>query len=124
MPEQVVYVLMGIIIFLIVFITIRFILQMVLLKDCPHCGRQVSLAQGRECKKCGYVFLKSRYTKLNWITFFLTVFVLGMGYLDYRIFTNKTDAFISENSYLQEMIADTESETESVPTESAGTEAI
>ena len=76
MSQTIINILIILIIILIVFLTIRFVLQMVFLKECPHCGKTVSLAVKRECPKCGYVFLKNRHAKLN-LTIVLLIMAIG-----------------------------------------------
>ena len=100
MNQTIVNILIILIIALIVFLTIRFVLQMVFLKECPHCGKTVSLIVKRECPKCGYVFLKNRHAKLN-----LTIALLIMGivlfvFLDIHLFRKKTADYLAANPYL------------------------
>lgn len=110
MNQVLIYVLMGVIIFLILFLTIRFILQMVFIRECPNCGRSVSLAVGRECPGCGFVFLKNRQAKLNLA---IVLLILGIGvfiYLDVHSFRKETASYLASNPYLWrgETVASTE----------------
>ena len=119
MNQTIVNIFMILIIVLIVFLTIRFVLQMVFLKECPHCGRTVSLAAKRECPKCGYVFLKNRHAKLN-LTIALLIMSIGLFLvLDIYFFRKQTSDFLTANPYLWkgEVVTSEEAVTEGMPSE-------
>ncbi len=116
-PAPVFTVAMGIIIFLMVFLCVRMLLQIFFLKECPNCGRTVSLLQGRECSRCGYYFLRSPYTRVNTIIAALIAGIALMGYLDYQVFHQKTSAYVEANGYIQEMEQVDSTETEQVTEE-------
>ena len=48
MSEYVLYVLAGLIVLLIAFLLLRLILQLVFIRQCPDCGRTVSLIKTKE----------------------------------------------------------------------------
>ncbi len=100
MNQTIVNILIILIIVLIVFLTIRFVLQMVFLKECPHCGKTVSLVVKRECPKCGYVFLKNRQAKLNLTIALLIMAIALFVFLDIHLFREKTSDYLASNPYL------------------------
>lgn len=100
MEQIIVYVLIGVVVFLILFLTIRFILQMIFLRDCPNCGHTVSLAVTRECPECGYVFLKNRQIKLNVAIVVLALAVGVFVFLDVHFFREQTADYLAANPYL------------------------
>ena len=104
-PNAVIYVCMGLIVFLMVFLILRFVLQMIFLKECPNCGRTVSLIRNKECKNCGYVFLKERYLKLSFVIFLLITAVIGMCYLNVKTFKQQTASYIANNPRIAAQIA-------------------
>lgn len=111
MNQTIVNILMIVIIALIVFLTIRFVLQMAFLRECPNCGKTVSLAVKRECPKCGYVFLKNRHAKLN-LTIALLIMAIGLFvFLDIYLFRKQTSDYLAANPYLWkgEVVTSTES---------------
>ncbi len=110
MKLTLIYILMILILCLIAFLTVRFILQMVLLKDCPNCGRTVSMAAGRQCPGCGYVFLKNRHAKLNAAIALLSIAVIGVVFLDIYYFHRETTRYLAANPYLWrgEVVSSTE----------------
>ena len=101
---------MGFVVFLICFLTVRFILQMVFLKDCPNCGKTVSIDKSRECPGCGYMFLKNRQMKLNAAIALLVIAVIGFCFLDVYYFRKETSQYYLSNPYLWrgEMVSSTE----------------
>ncbi len=101
---------MGVVVFLIFFLTIRFILQMVLLKDCPNCGKTISIAKSRECPGCGYMLLKNRQAKLNAAIALLVIAVIGFCFLDVYYFRKETNQYYMSNPYLWrgELVSSTE----------------
>ena len=125
-PNIVIYLVMAFIIFMIFFLTVRFILQLIFIKECPNCGRNVSLAVGKTCQKCGYVFMKERYTRLNWTIAILATAVICIGTYDIKTFRAETDAYVAAHPYLMEKesvdsteIPSTEGTTEATPAEAA-----
>ena len=100
MNQTIINIFIILIIALIVFLTIRFVLQMVFLKECPHCGKTVSLAVKRECPKCGYVFLKNRHAKLNLTIALLIMAIVLFVFLDIYLFRKKTSDYLAANPYL------------------------
>ena len=131
MSQTIVNILIILIIILIVFLTIRFVLQMVFLKECPHCGKTVSLAVKRECPKCGYVFLKNRHAKLN-LTIVLLIMAIGLFvFLDIHLFRKQTADYLAANPYLwrgevvtsEELSTETEMVSEATPEETPQPEA-
>lgn len=100
MNQTVAYLLMAVIIFLILFLIIRFVLQMIFLKECPNCGKLVSLAAGRTCPSCGFVFLKNKQAKLNLAIGILVALIALFVFLDVYDFRKQTDAFYRNNPYL------------------------
>lgn len=103
--NTVIYICMGLIIAVMAFLTLRFVLQMIFLRECPNCGRMVSLAGNRECANCGYIFLRERYLKLSFTIFLLCVAIVGMGYLSVRTFKAQTNAYIQANPRIAAAIA-------------------
>lgn len=100
MNQIIVYILIGVVIFFILFLTIRFILQMAFIRECPNCGRSISLAVTRECPDCGYVFLKNRHAKLNAAIAILVAAVAFFLYLDVHFFRSQTADYLAANPYL------------------------
>ncbi len=100
MNQTIVNILIIVVIALIVFLTIRFVLQMIFLRECPHCGKTVSLAEKRECPNCGYVFLKNRHAKLNLTIALLIMAIALFVFLDIHLFRKKTSDYLRANPYL------------------------
>ena len=100
MNQTIVNILIIVIIALIVFLTIRFALQMIFLRECPRCGKTVSLAVKRECPNCGYVFLKNRHAKLNLTIALLIMAIALFVFLDIHLFRKKTSDYLRANPYL------------------------
>lgn len=101
---------MGLVIFLLVFLVIRFILQMVFLKDCPNCGKTISILKSRECPGCGYMLLKNRLWKFNTAIAILAVAVVSLTALNIYSFRKETKQFYNANPYLWrgELVSSTE----------------
>lgn len=99
MSEYIIYVLMGIVILLIVFVLLRLILQLIFIRQCPKCGRTVSLAKSKECPKCGYDFKEGRDPKFRAAVMLLVVAIIGIGAFDVYSFKNKTEEYEAANPY-------------------------
>lgn len=100
MSEYILYLLMGIVILLIIFVLLRLILQLVFIRECPKCGRTVSLAKSKECPKCGYDFKEGRDPKFHATVALFVVAILGIGAFDVYSFKNKTEEYEAANPYM------------------------
>ncbi len=119
MSEYILYALAGVIILLIVFLLLRLILQLVFIRQCPECGKTVSLAKTRECPRCGHDFKSQRDPKFHLTVTVLVAAVLGIGAFDVYSFKMKTEAYQANNPYVSVMSITREDEDESA-TEATG----
>ena len=119
MSEYILYALAGVIILLIVFLLLRLILQLVFIRQCPECGKTVSLAKTRECPRCGHDFKSQRDPKFHLTVTVLVAAVLGIGAFDVYSFKMKTEAYQANNPYVSVMSITREGEDESA-TEATG----
>ena len=78
MSEYVLYVLAGLIVLLIAFLLLRLILQLVFIRQCPDCGRTVSLIKTKECPRCGHDFRSQSDPKFRLTVVLFVAAILGM----------------------------------------------
>lgn len=132
MKDYIIYILMGIIILLIVFLILRIVLQMVFIKQCPQCYKTVSLAKSKICPKCGYDFNANKDPKFRLTVTLMVLAILGIGAFDVYSFLQKTEAYEAINPYVnvgsitrednEEIMSTEENVTEQPVTENSGTE--
>ena len=129
MSEYVLYVLVGLIVLLIAFLLLRLILQLVFIRQCPDCGRTVSLIKTKECPRCGHDFRSQSDPKFRLTMVLFVAAILGIGAFDVYSFQAKTKAYQADNPYMsvshitREALDEAETEemqTEEVQTEEAG----
>lgn len=100
MLEYILYALAGVLILLIVFLVLRLILQLVFIRQCPDCGRTVSLVKSKECPRCGHNFKSQSDPKFCLTVTLLTAAVLGIGAFDVYSFQTKTKEYQTRNPYM------------------------
>ena len=91
---------MGIIGFFIAFLLLRIILQMIFIKQSPHCNKTVSLAKSHICPRCGYDFHANRDPKFRLTVTFFVIAILGIGAFDVYSFIQKSEAYEMANPYI------------------------
>lgn len=100
MLEYILYALAGVLILLIVFLVLRLILQLVFIRQCPDCGRTVSLAKLKECPRCGHDFKSQSDPKFRLTVTLLAAAILGIGAFDLYSFQTKTKEYQARNPYM------------------------